>query len=241
MQAFQHSIAGRLPSFYLVNRWVELAVVAVLFTLALLLFTKWTRLLPRVRRARQQMVAAAYEILLYRRSPRMVLRAQCRCIWNNLKLLYYLSPGLLFGALLFALSYNVLSDRYGYAPAPVGSPIVVSARLSAAQPQERLDVQPQSEQVRVSGHVHVASISTTWTRLQASSAGMYLLRVGNERAAAKLNVDLPNRAAVPSQCLNKVVLHIGYAPRNWWGMEDGWVIYFLVVCVIAGIPIARRI
>ncbi len=240
MQPIDRLITRALPQVYLANRWVELAFAAAFFTLLILLFIKLTRLLPRVRSARQQMIAAAYEIYLYRNRPRMVLRAQWRCIWNNLKLLLYLSPALVFGGVLFALFYGVLSDRYGYGPAGVGANVVIRARAVGEVPDAPLLVEPASDNVLLTGHVHVASIATTWSRLRASSAGIHPLRVGGHEAL-RLNVATPGRPAIPRQFARRIDLHVDYPIRKWWGLETGWMLYFLVICLIASIPLGRRL
>lgn len=231
------------PGRYLFNPWIEMVLVAAVFMLLLLVFTKYAGFCSRLGNARREMLAAAYEILLYRRRPRTVLIGELKLICANLKFLAWLTPSLVFAGVLFAGMYNTLSNRYGYAPAAIGKDIVVKTKHASGEKQElsscRID--KNKNDLAISARVTVPSVGATWTRVAPLRAGLLALDLGRENATAALNVESSHLPAMPRQYDNGLEIWIGYPRRKWWGSAHGWLVYFLVASTAVAVPLARRL
>ena len=71
----------------------------------LIMIIKYTGFRKHLTSSRRAMVAAAYEILLYRRRPFVVISAELRLIWHNLRFLLFLLPSLLVAGAFFAMIF----------------------------------------------------------------------------------------------------------------------------------------
>jgi hypothetical protein len=227
------------PNRYVVSPYVELALVAALFMSAVLLFIRYTGFYHRLRDARRAVLAALYEILLYRRSPRAVLRAELRLLWRNGKALFYLAPSILLGGVLFAAMYNTLSDRFSYRPIEVGQDVVVRAQATKRGLSKGGLISDPSE-LEVSAQVKAPAIKTIWMRLKAKRAGILTAKVGEGGDGLfTLNVASMNRPVLPRQCVGGIDFTIHYPRREGWAPAHGWLICFLVMCAVVSIPLTR--
>jgi hypothetical protein len=232
------------PGAYLGNIWVELTLVALVYTLLLVLLIRVSRLGPRIQRARRQVVAEAYGLLLYFRSPRTVLRTEARLIGGQLRWLGYWLPALLVGGLLFALLWPALTDRYDYRGAPVGQSIVLRERLTAPEGAALLaaEVHDPAGAVQVTARVRAPVAGTVWSRMTVHRGGLFQLRLGDaDLPPVPLNVMAPGRPALPWHYRDGVELHIDYPPRSWWGLPHGWLVYFLSVSTVSAVVLGRRL
>lgn len=238
------------PGAYLGNVWIELTVVAVVYTLLLLLFIRISRLGPHSHRVRRQMAAEAIGLLLYYRSPRAVMRHEARLIRANVRWLAYWLPALIAGGLLFALLWPALTDRYDYLPAPVGQAIVLRARLIAPERSgldgdldlDQMDVRGPTGAVQITARVRSAATGTVWTRLVPTQPGLLDLRLGAPGTPpVQLNAMQTGRPALPWHYRDGVELRIDYPRRTWWGLPHGWLVFLLAVCLATTALLARRL
>ena len=116
---------AHLPSYYIGGRHAELALAATIFIAVVMVFMKYFGLCSRLHTARRELMACTYQLLLYRRQRRVVMRTQVRTLWCNAKYLLLLMPTILFASVLYLLLHDALANRYAFAPASVGTPFVL--------------------------------------------------------------------------------------------------------------------
>jgi len=231
-----------VPSWYVGNRTIELAVVACVFTLVQLVLIKHVGFQGRLRSIRRSMVASAYGMLLYWRRPRAIVVGELRLVGNSLTFLVFLLPSLVVGGLLFAGMWNTLSERYDRGPLEVGEEAVV--RTSVSSDSERAltdcDTSGDARDLEITARVRAPAVRTVWTRVKPKRAGLLRLDVGQDRPVrCLLNVATWEAPVAPRRTTGGVEVNIGYPRRRWWGLRHGWLITFLVACVGAAWPLGR--
>jgi len=229
-----------LPSgAFLLSWWLELALAAGLFALLLVSLSRITRLGGKIRAVRRKMVAATEEILLYRRRPLTVIRAELKLVSWNAVLLLVLAPLLAVGGSLFKAAYGSLDNRYGFAPCRVGEDVIVRAGISQGPPAETVPdglacSMPMTAMVRSPATGQVSM------RLRPTEAGLFPLTLPNGTKLV-LNVGCPARPAMPRQRAGDVEVRIGYPPRKLLGMRRGWVPAFFGWSMVLAWPLSRWI
>jgi hypothetical protein len=214
------------PQQYIMNRWVDLVIYASLFMVGMLLFIKYFGGGRWLKNTRRNMCASAYEILLYHRSIRMILRAEAKLVWNNTKILFLLIPSLVFGGILFAVLYHPLAERYGYR-AFKPDEMVIADISSINDLNWKID---DDSRVKITGQVSLPEQKKLWLRFTPLHEGILTVNQdmdGKDELVFKW--EPPGRPITPEQKLNGIKVNINY-PRQ------GWLIEYIVVCMIVGIP-----
>jgi hypothetical protein len=231
-----HTAHMLLPRDYIVNRWVDISTMAVIFMLMMLISMKYFGFSRTFKKVRRDLIASAYEILLYHRNVRIILKAEWKLLWCNLKLLILLSPSLFVGGLLFAVFYNTLSDRYAFRAFQPGEKIV--ARITSADIPDR--IVNDNEKIEITARVYAHSANTVWIRLVPKQAGILSIET-DHKTNNGLFLDLisSDRPALPHLELSGMAFDIRYPHRLWMGWSHGWLIVFFMVCLITTVPMAR--
>ncbi len=230
------------PATFVGSPWIELAVVALIYTSVLLLFVRVAPLGARLSEARRRLAAAALQILMYYRSPRAVIRGELELIASNLRLLALFVPTLLFGAVVFMFLFPILSNRYDYRPLQANEEVVV--RLQPIEPGTEPLADGTSDvdasDLDVVAVVRAGAVGTAWIRVAGKRPGLLDFRLGPlGQRRARLNVEVPSAPAQPWLYVDGVEVHIDYPRRSWRGIEHGWLMYFLFVCFAVVKPLAR--
>jgi hypothetical protein len=228
------------PERYLLCPAVELALIATLFMVAVLVFMRHFGLCGMLREARRQMLADVYQLLLYRRCLRLLVRSELRLAWGNIRYLVLLGPTLLFGGVLFGAMYNAMADRYGCMPLRVGQDVVIRSRClsGTASDLAQADVHADERLLPITAQVHSQAAGTVWTRLRCMRAGVWPVALGPDGGHwASVNVQVFDRPPRPWQYVGDVEVHIAYPRAKWWGMAHGWLIYFLLICLVVARPV----
>ncbi|MGE5612538.1 MAG: hypothetical protein ACM359_25040 [Bacillota bacterium] len=199
-------IRAGLPNRYLGNCWLDLVLLAGLYAALIVLFMGLVPLGSRLHAARQQMLAAAYGMLLYRRIPQRVIRCEAALVYYNLKYLLYLSPTLVFGGLVFAAAFDPLHERYGCPPLQVGQGFIVSVEGPG-------DLPADADDFAVDARVRVPKLKRAWAKLTARHPGLLPLQVGSHVLA--LNVDRPDIPRVAKRVWGDLTVQIAYPPGNY--------------------------
>jgi hypothetical protein len=208
----------------------------------MLAFLKLTGLGRRLGRVRRRMLAAAYEVLLYRHRPRAVIAAEGRLLASTAKYLLWLAPSLALGGAGFAAMYQTCSDRYGRGPARVGEPLVVRSRPADGSRRDLAECRLFSDDadLPLTAAAQVASLRTVWARFTPKRPGIFALRTGPGSAGRVLvNVESPKAPALRWQYVDGLEVHVQYPLRKWWGLDRGWMVFFLVACAVAAVPLGR--
>ncbi len=225
---------------FLLSWWLELALAAGLFALLLVLLARITGLGGKIRIVRRKMIAATEEILLYRRRPLTVIRAELKLVGWNAVLLLILAPLLVVGGGIFKAAYGSLDNRYGFAPAKAGEALVVRAYcpVGSLAGIEVIEASGAGRSVLVTACVRSAARQTVWSRLRPDRAGLYSIHLPGTTDEAFLNVGFPDCPAMPQQQAGDVDIRIGYPPRKMFGLRHGWTLVFFVMCIAAAWPMS---
>jgi hypothetical protein len=226
---------------YLVSRWVELAGVAALFALVLMLCLKIPGLGSGIRPARRRLLGTMAEIVLYRRRPWAVVCAEAKLVRDNLRLLAALWPMVLLGGGMFCLAYAPLRNRYGFGPIAVGSDIVARVRADAAGP---LSAGPPktSPGLEVAAMVRSPARRTAWYRLAATQDGRaWLEPCGNGSVPVRipLSIGASGGIAAPRLRVHGWDVHVWYPRGRTFGTTHGWAVYMFGVMAMAAWPLGR--
>ena len=229
-----HASSRAAPDRFLVNRWIELAVVACVFSAIAMAMIKMLGLSARLRHHRHGLLAAAYEMFLYRRSPRAVLHAEARLIWHNVLFILWLAPALVFGGGLFAITYDVMEGRYGRAPISAEKEFVVQTTSLRDDRGLSEAIINQADFV-VTADVRVPALGMSWTRLLPARRG--ILRLNFDGRAAWINVASPERPTHAAQYPGDIEVRVFYPPRH----PNYWIWGFVILSVALSWPLARII
>lgn len=224
-----------LPPNYLINRYFELTIAASLFMAIVLLFMKHAGFCNRLRHIRSSTTACAYQILLYRRQPRIVLRAQGHLLLHNLAYILYLAPTITFATLLLLVTFGTLENRYGFLPAAVNQPVVVRATpIDPSVPLARLKPRDLDDTVTLTAIARVPGAGSAWFRLEPTKRGLTSLAFSRTSArAAVLNVGLSGRPAVAKQFIDGIRIEIGYPSKP----SNTWLTHFSLISFGAAFPL----
>lgn len=236
------TIQSMMPNEYLVNRWVELIVITVLFTVVVIMIMKYTGLRKHLTSSRRAMVATAYEILLYRHRPFVVIFAELRLLWHNLRFLLFLLPSLLLAGAVFVIILGTLRNRFDYAPATACGDIVISSTpLNPAKLQIKdCVVTTAASGLNTTVRVSNPNIPKTWLRFNATKPGFYRLQQGSEKKNGPIVVIGESLAPAQSdQFIGGVHHKIFYPTAKWLGIEEGWMPIFIAGSLVLTIPIMR--
>lgn len=243
LRPFEAVVQNLVPrEAYILNHWVELFLVATVFTLLIIVFMKYFGFLSRLRTINRRMLANAYEVLLFRRHPWTVILAELKLIWENMKLLAFLTPTLLFSGALFVLMSQNLLQRYTYIPAKVGEHIVIRAELPNNTSDEVSEYKfaGQGDMLEITAQVVSKAARTVWAGLRSSRPGLFhLRREDGSETGVVLNVGILDRPSLARQRVSGMDVEIGYPRRKWWAMKHGWIIWFSIVCLGVSLPLAR--
>jgi len=235
-------IQSMMPNWYLVNRWVELSVATGVFTVVVILIIKHTGFRKHLASSRRAMVAAAYEIILYRRRPFVVISAELRLVWHNLRFLLFLLPSLLVAGALFVMILGTLTNRFDYAPAAAYSDIVIRStpQNSAKLQMEDCLVTTGASGLKLTARVSNPNTSQAWLRLHATKPGVYRLEQGSQKTRGPVVViGEPLAPAQSNQFIGGVHHKVFYPTAKWLGIERGWMFLFVGGSFLLAIPTMR--
>ncbi len=231
-----------LPSCYVINRWVDLGIATFIFTMAAIVAIKYIGFRKRFCSAKRAMIAAGYEILLYRRAPLAVIGAEVKLVWNNIKCLLFLAPSLGTIGLLYVLISGSLSNRYDYAPFGENEDIVIST--THADPSQAGVRNPmlvsKNPELEITARVRNDYFRKTWTRLRANQAGVFEL-MGQTTGNSGPTIVVGRQGAIPraDQFINGVHYHVDYPTEQWCGRKRGWMFFFFGGSLIGTFPLMQ--
>ncbi len=237
-----HVGRSHVPHCYLGNRWMELTIVAAAFMVVMVVFIRYVGFCSQLQAIYRNAVAAIYEMLLYHRSAFVVATAECKLAWNSLKFLLLLSPSLILGGIVFVGMFNTASNRYSYGPIAVGQDVVVRTEPVDGAVGKLADCKIVTDEsdLEITAKVRSASRQIIWTRLKPKRAGMLNFKTGpNGSSQVLLNVESFNRPAPAWQYIDGIKVNINYPHLKWRGLRHGWLMYFLLMCAVTGIPLMR--
>ncbi len=231
---------AHLPSYYIGGRHAELALAATIFIAVVMVFMKYFGLCSRLHTARRELMACTYQLLLYRRQRRVVMRTQVRTLWCNAKYLLLLMPTILFASVLYLLLHDALANRYAFAPASVGTPLVL--RLTPLDDRYDLadvDVRSTGTALPVTAQAHIPGAGehgAAWIRFEPAQDGHWPVELAGSHTLY-VNVGVSSAPAMPRRVLGRVVTDTHYPHRRWLGRSWGWIVLFVAVSFVAAIPL----
>lgn len=242
-------------------RHLSLAVVAALTAWLMLVVVGHVSPQRLVRRARDRMAAAIYEMRLFLDAPGRVLAAQGRLLAWTAVYLAALAPAALVLAPPLGLLYLHLEPRHGLAP--IEAPATLVARIALAPDADgravRVDCDDGLE--LTAPLLHAEDEQALYARLAVRGPGTHLLRVraGDSSVAKRIVAD--PRAAVVSPERRGGLAHLwslGSEPppgpgsiravaiphperrQSWLGLAIPWWLYWLGVATLLSLLLARR-
>jgi len=235
-----------LPEWYLVDKHVDLCLTAAAYALVILAAAKLSMLGGPIGRRRRAVIAAAYRIILYRRSPLALALAECRLIRQSCLLILVTAPLLLLGAGAFYSIKDALQSRYGYAPAGVGEGIVIHGQLPVEWPGEdgtaKFLAGAQDAGMRIEARVSSPVTRQAWAKLAGDRPGIYRLsadsKAGDGPAVNVARSAWPARAV---QYAGGLRYQVCYRPLKWFGRRNGWIWCFLGAAAALCWPLAKLI
>jgi hypothetical protein len=248
-----------LTPFDAMPPWLGLTLVSILTGVVALLVVRWTTAQAAMQRARDQMMAALYEMRIFLDRPRRVFAAQGRMAVQTLKYVGITLPALFVLAAPLTALFVHLELRHGLQPlepgeevvvrfelaeTAVGAPIRAEAKdgLTITAPLFVLDSEPAAF-VRVRAErpgpavliLHVGETATTKELLAGSGREPVSMerRAGLSRLwAMGIEGGLPADSPV-----QRAVVPYEARDGSWLGMP--WWGFWLVVSVVAAFALRR--
>jgi hypothetical protein len=169
--------------------WLGVLCLALLLGVVFLLVFRALTPQRRVRRLKELMAAAIYELRLFADSPRRVLAAQGRALLLALEYLAWSIPALLvilpLSAALLARGALVWEHR----PLSVGETAVVAVAVDRAAPLEGIRLEAQPALRVVPPIVRVRSSHEVLARVRVMEPGEHVLRVRVDSARSPRVID----------------------------------------------------
>ena len=242
-------------------RHLSLAIVAAVTAWLMLVVVRHVSPQRLVRRARDQMAAAIYEMRLFLDAPRRVLVAQGRLLaWTGVYLAA-LAPAALVLAPPLGLLYLHLEPRHGLAP--IEAPSTVVARIDLAPDVDgRAAAVDCDDGLELTAPIlYAADEQALYARVAVRRPGTHLLhvRIGGDSVAKRVVAD--PRAAVVSPERRGGLAHLwslGSEPppgstsiraiaipyperrQGWVGLAIPWWLYWLGLATLLSLLLARR-
>jgi hypothetical protein len=216
-----------------------------------------------IRRTRNRLKASLMELRLFGDEPALVFRAQKDLLIGNGRLLALtLRPALILTApLLLLLSF--LEPFYGRSPLPLGEPAIVTLHfkqpIDPQMPVPKIEP-PSGVLVETPGVRALGENEVSW-RIRPERSVDSILRfvLSNEtieksiaagddrgyasdrRASSWLDwIWNPGESRIASQTVDWVEIRYPSAEVGWLGVEFHWLVWLLVISMIAALLFKRR-
>jgi len=197
--------------------WLGLVIISAVTGAVLLAVFRYTSNQRGIRAAKNQIVAALLEVLLYRDDIGVVMRAQLRLAKDNLRYLGYALVPLLFMILPVGILLVQTDLHYGRRPLKVGETAIVGLKLKpgtdldtiALSAPKGVDIEPAA--------LRIPALDEVDWRIRGAKPGRYDLRlnVGSEDVTKTVVIG-PSPGSVPSLRLRaddwSQLLHPGEKP-----------------------------
>jgi hypothetical protein len=212
----------------------------------------------KIRIVKRRIHAALLEVILFRHSPLLSLRAQARMLQGGLSYLLLAVPPILIMAVPCIFLMAQLQGWFGYEPLIPGSSTIVKASLAPSQPLESVSLLTD-ESVDVVGPLrNMADHELVW-RVHPRHEGRFLMHlklsdtislpselvVGKtfSRIDKRISSLLADKFLYPAHASKEVPksilerFDVTYPERTFavWGYHLHWVVLFLILSLLSGI------
>lgn len=246
------------------NAMWSLAPISVLAGIAALWVFGRASNQTAIRAAKNRLKASLYEMRLFGDEPALVWRAQKDLLAGNLRLIgLTLRPAVI---LLVPIGWLMVQMEpfYGRSPLPVGEAAIVTlqfkqpveARVPAPVLQAPDGIAVETPGVRVmerqqvswrirptrelSGNLRVVLPSETVEKAVVAGAGP---RYVSDRRASGIGGTLwhPGESSFSSPTVDWIEIRYPSAGVRWLGLELNWILWFLIISMLAAIAARRRL
>lgn len=177
--------------------WAQLAVVAAITAVIVLVVVRHTSPQRTIARARAQMAAALLETRLYLDHPARMLATQVRLVAWTATYVACMLPSLAVLALPLGLLYVPLDLRHGLAPLPAPGTAIMRIELGAGVAPRDVAIEPGAG-VAVTARVHADDERAIYARLAIRTPGTHAIVVRGGGAAQTKRISADPGAAVVS-------------------------------------------
>lgn len=219
----------------------------------------------KIKRAKDKMVAAIYEVRLYLDSPRSVLAATGRMLgWSGAHLALMLPAFLIMGPPLSLLLVH-MDLRYGKAPLPTDTPVLVKLHIPDAETARStaVTVDKGSSAQITAPTLYIEDEELLYVRAVLKSAKVHVLRFKTPEGAVTKRLSAvpdpgrasPTRAsglaALWAQTTEKPLPSDGPIKRisvkhppletTWFWLPIPWWLYWLLVSMGVALLVGKRL
>jgi hypothetical protein len=228
--------------------------------LVLLAAFRWLTPQRALRRTKDGMSAALYEMRVFSAAPGQVLLAQGRAIWLTLRYLALATPSLLVLGPLLALLVARASLPFEHRPVAPGERVLLCVELDRAVDRSRLAM--ESELDLLPPRLHLSGGRRVCARLRARRPGVFHVAIrvdGREAARKRVVVDHRYRADLSPTAARADDVHLllGREPSldagpvrrveldyprqtlSWLGMP--WWLDLLLLSLVVALLLRRRL
>jgi hypothetical protein len=162
--------------------WMGLTLVSALTGAVLILIFRHTSSQRRIRAVKDRIFSHLFEVVLYRDDMGVVVRAQARLAFDNLKYLGLALVPLVFMLIPVVLLLSQLDLRYGHRPLQVGERTIVQVKLAHDVDPDTVSLVAPEGIVIETAPLRIPSLNEVDWRLRATGATTRPLEinVGNE-------------------------------------------------------------
>jgi len=238
-----------------------LVVIALLTAVVMVLVIGKVTPQARIKRARNGLTSAIYEIRLFLDSPVRVFAAQGRLLWSGLLYTFYLGPAFLVLTLPLGLLFLDLEARHGIDPLAEGATAVVQVELNSSVDGYSVEAGDLPDGLAVTAPPLVdAASGKVYLRVATKAAGLHELpiRLGGEVVSKEIAVG-PQDKVTPERVRGAGVLwavgleapiassspvqsiSVDYpdADQSWWGLGVPWWLFWLVLAMVFALIVRR--
>jgi uncharacterized membrane protein (DUF106 family) len=241
----------------------SLLIISVLLGIAMLWVFARISNQKEIRRTRDRLKASLMELRLFGDEPSLVFRAQKDLLIGNGRLMALtLRPALIL-TLPLLLLFSFLEPFYGRSPLRLGEPAIVT--LHFKQPMDlRMPppkIEPPSGVLVETPAVRAIEENEVSWRIRPERSIDSILRVvlpneaieksiaagtgrgyaSDRRASSWLDwIWNPGEPPIASEAVEWIEIRYPYAEVQWLGVEFHWIVWLLIVSMIAALLLKRR-
>lgn len=183
-----HRLAGiLLAPFDAMDPMLGLTILSILTGIAMLWVFGKTTPQAKIRKAKDRMTAAIYEVRLYLDSPVRVASATARMLgWTSVHLALMLPAFVIIGPPMGLMLLH-MDMRYGKAPLPIGEPVLVKIQVDNNATARKIRIKPDSKHsvLVTAPRLFVEDEKTLYIRTVITEPGTHTLVVDTGKTSTK--------------------------------------------------------
>ncbi len=259
MGMIRNLIEGILGAFYALPDWLAMTIISALCGVVALWVVGLVLPACKLRRSRDRMLAALYELRLYFDSPRRVFGAQGRMIGWSLIYTAWIGLPMLVLAIPFGLLFLHLEARHGLDPLPTNQPILMRVDIDEACDGKTVEIEPGDGVTIETPPLYDRRADAVYQTVSVAEPGDYEVVVDGcgVRESKRLDAQVRDGSYSPARVgqvamlwsltdeaplsgpIERIKVEHPAADQIWFGVAMAWWIYWLIATTVVAMALQK--